>query len=114
MKKVYIDELKKCDFCQEAALYDVPTKGGPWADLCQRCFDEHASFTACVLGYAFVLRSGDPKRNEGKDVITVDPIIDLFNDEMRVMCPSCGEIKTLEIDVQGMFSCDGCGQKVQI
>jgi hypothetical protein len=33
-------ELPDCDFgCGETARYDAATKMGPWAFMCQSCFD---------------------------------------------------------------------------
>lgn len=31
-----------CDYCQKkAAKYDAKTKYGPWAFMCQECFNKH-------------------------------------------------------------------------
>jgi hypothetical protein len=35
-----VTELPDCDFgCGETARYDAQTKMGPWAFMCQSCFD---------------------------------------------------------------------------
>jgi len=34
-------EVLKCDYCcQEKAQYDAKTKHGPWAYLCEECFQK--------------------------------------------------------------------------
>jgi len=42
MKEVLLPEIPDCDFCGKPALYDVPTKMGPWAYLCSDCFKKYA------------------------------------------------------------------------
>lgn len=40
-----IGPLPNCDFClprKVPALYDAATKMGPWANLCQRHFEQYA------------------------------------------------------------------------
>ncbi len=32
-------ELPTCDFCGKTAAYDAATQMGPWAYMCQSCFD---------------------------------------------------------------------------
>lgn len=35
-----VSEMPQCDFgCGETALYDAQTSMGPWAYMCQSCFD---------------------------------------------------------------------------
>jgi hypothetical protein len=39
MSEVTIHEERSCDFCGETAEYDARTIFGPWANMCQECFD---------------------------------------------------------------------------
>lgn len=32
---------KICDFCAREAVYDGKTKFGPWAFLCEKCFQKY-------------------------------------------------------------------------
>ena len=36
---------KKCDLCKQPAKYDAKLVMGPWAYVCQSCFDESATGT---------------------------------------------------------------------
>jgi len=38
-KQVEVVALPNCDFCGEVANYDARTKIGPWANMCQHCFE---------------------------------------------------------------------------
>lgn len=38
-KTAKVESLPECDFCGETALYDAATVFGPWAFMCQSCFD---------------------------------------------------------------------------
>lgn len=48
----------KCDFCKAKALYDAKLSFGPWANLCQDCFDKYE----CSLG----LGKGQKLENENE------------------------------------------------
>ena len=37
--EVVINQERSCDFCGETAQYDAITIYGPWANMCQDCFD---------------------------------------------------------------------------
>jgi hypothetical protein len=41
----------KCDFCGSVAIYDAPTRNGPWAYFCETCYQAYANkfFPATVL-----------------------------------------------------------------
>lgn len=34
-----------CDFCEQPALYDSPTRYGPWAHTCGGCLRLHTNLT---------------------------------------------------------------------
>ena len=38
-----------CDFCGQKALYDGPTKQGPWAYMCEGCFNQHSTKAESTL-----------------------------------------------------------------
>lgn len=41
MKTAKVAEFPRCDVCgKEAARYDGKTKWGPWAYMCQKCFEK--------------------------------------------------------------------------
>ena len=33
--------IDKCDFCGGKAEYDAATKQGPWAGMCEKCWQKH-------------------------------------------------------------------------
>lgn len=41
MDTAKVSQLPKCNFCDDSALYDGMTVYGPWAYMCQGCFDLH-------------------------------------------------------------------------
>lgn len=40
-KTTKIHSEKECDFCDNTARYDGKTIIGPWAYMCQNCFESH-------------------------------------------------------------------------
>ena len=40
-EQVKVSTLPKCDLCQNTALYDAKTKMGPWAYMCDECFNDY-------------------------------------------------------------------------
>lgn len=55
--EAYVSKLPMCDIHKYdkgvdniIAIYDAKTKRGPWANMCQECFDENAMFTELGTG----------------------------------------------------------------
>ncbi len=43
--------VKLCGICKQAkALYDAPTVLGPWAYMCEACYQQHAAVGASEIG----------------------------------------------------------------
>lgn len=59
-ESVYMVEVNTCDICHyhEGALavayYDTKTRGGPWANVCQRHMDETGSGIGVGKGQRFI------------------------------------------------------------
>jgi hypothetical protein len=55
-KVVYLDAAVKCNICAvNDAGWDSPTASGPWAYLCDDCFDSHAARGAFGLANELVV-----------------------------------------------------------
>ncbi len=39
---VVVDKLPPCNFCEDEAIYDGKTIMGPWAYMCQPCWDRNS------------------------------------------------------------------------
>jgi hypothetical protein len=116
MKTKTVSVLPKCDFCGKDAKYDVPTKHGPWGNLCGSCYKNHAAFNACTVGTQFEQRT--PTKNNADQAIKTAKLLTsledmVFDSVMDLECPSCGENRSLEPDFSGTFTCEGCGQKLK-
>lgn len=113
MKTKLVSVLPKCDICGSPAVYDSPTKQGPWANMCETCYNRHKT----GIGTKFKLRipSDDNKDNKvlaAKLITSLEDMI--FDPIVEWKCPSCGEINSLEPDASGVVVCDGCNQKMLI
>jgi len=42
-QEVKVTSLPKCDTCGDTALYDAKTVMGPWANLCDMCFNTYTT-----------------------------------------------------------------------
>lgn len=40
---VEVVELPDCDICGDTAHYDARLKAGPWAYVCQKCFEQYST-----------------------------------------------------------------------
>ena len=54
-KQVEVVALPNCDFCGEVANYDARTKVGPWANMCQHCFENFGVVLGLGAGQRLVL-----------------------------------------------------------
>lgn len=53
--QVEVVNLPNCDFCGEVANYDARTKVGPWANMCQSCFENFGVGLGLGAGQRLVL-----------------------------------------------------------
>ena len=119
MKSLTIHEKRRCDFCDNDALYDVPTLTGQWANVCASCFGSKCDRSyAKQVGTRFVVTPKVAKLNQG---VIVNAIEDYQLEDLEAMvmgtqdrqaeCPLCGHVRTLEFDAR-YFNCE-CGAKVK-
>ena len=68
MKKTYVLELPTCNIpgCKAPARYDVPTRLGPWGNICGTHYDLYASRNAETLGFELIIREPTPPRPEAE------------------------------------------------
>ena len=112
-----VDVLPKCDYCGKDALYDAPTESGSWANMCKECALIHDALRHSKVGYQFKLREKTPEKCQGDKVLrgkltNEDALFD-GNDPVYA-CPSCGEERTMEVDADCVYKCEGCGSKIRV
>jgi ribosomal protein S27E len=119
---VTVKNLPKCDCCQtEDAIFDIPTKHGPWGSLCPACADKIAAPSAMEVGSRYVIRepaNRNGRKNEGKPVNGIEFTEDLealvFGEvDREIECPECNTLHTVEPDADYVYTCEGCGAKVK-
>jgi ribosomal protein L37AE/L43A len=59
MKTVKVKEGHECQFCEKEAKYDARTKMGPWAFLCQSCFDKYGVGVGVGRGQKLEVRKNE-------------------------------------------------------
>lgn len=119
MKVRQTDTLPTCDFCSNPKEFvvDSPIRGShAWANMCNTCFPKYG--VDGDLGTKFVLRdrsnTPDPK-DATLDVVDNTTEEDALWDSVReVTCPTCGEARSMEMDADSVFECEGCHQKLRI
>jgi hypothetical protein len=119
------DTLPNCDICQtpESAVYDAPTKQGPWANMCPTCLEKHGRGDYKNIGIKFELRDQSKKGiGEGQKVMGFEAQggsqeywekVCLGGSNREIICPVCDEPRPLELDASGTFECN-CGAIVEI
>ena len=116
MGNVYVEKLPKCDCCEELAVGDMPTKAGPWANLCKT----HARIFGIdkwqKIGTIFKVRKRvAPKGGDVRIGIERSTAETIVTDGVRYIgCPSCGEDRLVEPDARYTYDCEGCGAKVKV
>lgn len=60
--EVRLAALPECQIHLDGTLaaYDGKTKGGPWAFMCQECFDVHGTGLGLGVGQRLVLIESEP------------------------------------------------------
>ena len=114
MKTVKIMRLPNCDICNDnTAAYDAPTRSGAWGYMCAKCYkDQGSPQTGTKLQVRDV--TGDNGKNVTKEAVMVNDLEEALTEcVIELECPSCGEIRRMEIDFDGKFVCDGCEQSLR-
>lgn len=120
MKTTRMPELPKCDICQgRDAAYDVPTKSGPWANLCEECFPGHQGRDAERIGSKLVHHvPATPVGGEAQ--MGLEPSdeeywygIVMCSEDRMIGCPQCHMERAVEPDADYEFVCEECGITVQ-
>lgn len=76
---VQVSVLPTCDIHritlegEVPALYDAKTLAGPWASLCQACFDRYGIGLGTGLGQRYLLRPTPPSTRTPSSTSTSDP-----------------------------------------
>ncbi len=63
-----LHKIPKCDIClshgsEKEAVYEAKTSFGPWAFLCEKCFDEVGISLKMGLGRRVILIKEDEQKN---------------------------------------------------
>lgn len=114
MKTIKQETLHKCDFCKiEDAAYDAPTIYGNWANMCKNCYHKYKGQLADIAGYNIVKR--EPKVESRCTKIKYAKELGVSIDgDREIMCPDCGETKSVELDACGTTTCEGCGVQLRL
>jgi len=114
----YVKEFPKCDICGEEAKYDAPTRSGQWGYMCDSCAKKEGA--NIQIGTTFEKREPKPQSEKTGVVMGLEDtsiealeevLFDLANREIE--CPECGSTHAVEPDAAYVFTCEGCGVKVQ-
>lgn len=66
-KTVRVSSTKYCDFCLRKAMYDGKTRFGPWAYMCQMCFQDNGVGLGTGQGQRLIVTTDEPGRDNGAD-----------------------------------------------
>lgn len=117
MREVIVASPKSCDFCGSVAAYDAPTHGGPWANMCEKCYRENGVGT---LGSKLVVRKGikvseEDKKKKNKIVMPTEKDMEsaCFDGLWYPKCPYCGCENACEPDGDSVW-CSECEEKYQV
>jgi len=123
MKTLQVVNAPMCNFCNsKPALYDAPTVMGCWAYACKECSMIHMDPSSMQIGTKFEIRKISKKKATGDLQPGIEPKEDdtrywtraIRDSERIVKCPTCSMKRKLEIDADGEFKCEACGQQVSI
>jgi ribosomal protein S27E len=121
MKTLQVVTAPMCNFCNsKPALYDAPTVTGQWAYACEEC--SIGKMDPSGVGTKFEIRKISKKKATGDVQPGIEPKEDdtkywtrAIRDSIRIVkCPTCSMKRKLEIDADGEFKCEACGQLVSI
>lgn len=122
MKTLQCTVLPKCNFCDKDAFYDAPTSNfGQWGYMCASCAQIHSSPSKLSIGTKFEIRKIKPKQHDSsKALMGIEPdSLDYWQEAndagyRTIICPTCQGERNLELDADGSFKCEFCGQKVMV
>ena len=111
-----VDVLPKCDFCGKDALYDAPIETRQWAYTCKECALVHDVLRQSAVGCQFKLRVKEAGKKSLKILKgKITNLDDVYSgDDPIYACPSCGEERTMEVDADCVYECEGCGSKIRV
>lgn len=135
-RETFVEKLPKCDFCSATASYDGRTKMGPWAYMCEECFQKYGvglgvgrgqklklrdkSFLSCVTSEAGTKPSSEALKKGIKKCATPAVTMTEGDLEQAVIdglwyptCPHCGQTTSAEPDATFIY-CDACGKRFRI
>jgi len=123
MKTLDVVNAPMCNFCNSRpALYDAPTVMGSWAYACKECSMIHMDPSSMQIGTRFEIRKISKKKPTSDSQLGIEPKEDdtkywtraIKDSERVVKCPTCSMKRKLEIDADGVFTCEACKQQVSI
>ena len=122
MKTLQVVTAPMCNFCGKPALYDAPTTMGSWAYACKECSMIHMDPSSMQIGTKFEIRGISKKKATGDIQPGIEPKEDdtkywakaIRDMERIISCPTCSMKRKLEIDADGVFTCEACKQQVSI
>lgn len=102
-----------CSICGALARFDCPTNEGPWAYLCDSCFEIHTTPARASIGYRFI-DNPTPKAPEVDSLITSLTGISRIEAATKGICTWCkkkltpfrDELSRKEYKISGM--CQAC------
>jgi hypothetical protein len=115
VKNIKVTVMPKCGICGSSqGIYDAPTNGGSWGNMCEDCIKIHGDSNG--IGSKREMRVSAKPQTDGK---IVDAIEEFNRDtilmgEREVECPKCGETRMVEPDADYVYGCEGCGVKVRV
>lgn len=113
MQTVYMEGFPTCNFCNKLAKYDAPTKLGPWAYLCQECFNDHGiEYAAIKLEQRIPAEPEATALMQGKELNSLEEQI--MTGDRSIACPRCESDNRVEPDAYYIYICEGCGMNVQV
>ena len=107
METVQMDELPKCQFCDEQAQYDSKTVLGPWAYLCEKHQREYGCSPTTKLEKRVKIAYKTDKVPFVEVPLTLDSVA-------TVHCPHCNEPRRVEPDADYLVTCESCGNRFKL
>lgn len=107
-KTVQMDELPKCNFCEEQAEFDDKTKMGSWAYMCRKHEIQYGVGIGTKLEKRVKIDAG---KTDEIPTVTVPLTLDSV---ATVTCPHCGESRSVEPDANYVVTCESCENKYRV
>jgi len=108
LETVQIDELPKCQFCCDPAVYDSKTVFGPWAYLCEKHQRQYGCLPTTRLEKRVKIAYKTDKVPEVNVPLTLDSVV------VTVRCPHCNEPRRVEPDADYIATCESCGNRFRL